>query len=124
MSPQPPGLPAAPPPGQPGPGQPGPGQPPPGYYAPPYGYSPRGTNLLAILALVFAFVFAPAAIVLGHIARRQIQQTGEDGDGLALAGMIVGYVFTGMLVLFCLGYAVFLVAFLGIFGAAGAAGAG
>ena len=32
------------------------------------------------------------AIVLGHIARRQIRQTGEAGDGMALAGLILGYV--------------------------------
>ena len=90
-------------------------QPPPPYQyqqpPPYYGYPPpsRGTNTMAILALVFAFVFAPAAIVLGHVARKQIQQTGEDGDGLALAGLIVGYVFTGMTVLFCVAYIVFAV---------------
>jgi hypothetical protein len=80
-----------------------------GYPPPYYGYPPppRGTNTMAILALVFAFVFAPAAIVLGHIARKQIQQTGEDGDGMALAGMIIGYVFTGLTVLLCVGYVVF-----------------
>jgi len=45
---------------------------------------------MAILALVLAFVLAPAGIVLGVIARKQIRQTGEEGDGLALAGIIVG----------------------------------
>jgi predicted RNA-binding protein with TRAM domain len=30
-------------------------------------------------------------IVLGHIARAQIRRTGQDGDGLALAGLIIGY---------------------------------
>ena len=93
-------------------------QPPPHPYQQPYqspppyhGYPPppRGTNILAILALVFAFVFAPAAIVMGHIARKQIQQTGEEGDGLALAGLIMGYVFTGLTLLFCVGYVVFVV---------------
>jgi len=83
-------------------------QPPPPYYAYP---PPRGTNTMAILALVFAFVFSPAAIVLGHIARKQIQQTGEEGDGLALAGLIIGYVFTGLTLLFCVGYMIFVVVF-------------
>ncbi|HUZ53202.1 MAG TPA: DUF4190 domain-containing protein [Streptosporangiaceae bacterium] len=32
------------------------------------------------------------AVVLGHIARRQIRQTGEQGAGMALAGLILGYV--------------------------------
>jgi peptidyl-prolyl cis-trans isomerase B (cyclophilin B) len=31
------------------------------------------------------------AIVLGHMARRQIQQRGEQGAGLALTGLILGY---------------------------------
>jgi hypothetical protein len=70
------------------------GQPPYGApgYGPPPGYPPyaRGTNTMAILSLVLAFVFAPAGIILGVMARKQIRQTGEEGDGLALAGIIVG----------------------------------
>src|SRR5881628_3750172 len=88
---------------QPGYGQPGYGQPgyaPPGYAPPGYGgyppYYRRPTNTLAILALVFAFVFAPAGLVLGIMARKQIERTGEEGAGLALAGTIVGGVFTGI----------------------------
>jgi hypothetical protein len=54
---------------------------------------------MAILALVFAFVFAPAGIVLGVMARKQIQTTREEGDGLALAGIIVGSIITGIYVL-------------------------
>jgi hypothetical protein len=80
--------------------QPGYG-PPPGYGA--YGYPPPGyrrpTNTMAILALVFAFVFAPAGLVLGIIARKQVERTGEDGGGLALAGIIVGAIFTAIYVL-------------------------
>ena len=53
---------------------------------------------MAILALVFAFVFAPAGIVLGIVARKQIRQTGEEGDGLALAGIIVGGIATAFFV--------------------------
>jgi Domain of unknown function (DUF4190) len=68
-------------------------------YAPyPAGYVPP-TNTMAILSLVFAFVFAPAAIVFGHVAKRQIGRTGEQGDGLATAGLILGYLFTGLAVL-------------------------
>jgi hypothetical protein len=78
--------------GQPGYGMPGYG-PPPGY-----GY-PRPTNTLAILSLVMAFVFSPVGLVLGIVARRQIRQTGEQGDGLALAGIIVGGIGTALAVL-------------------------
>jgi hypothetical protein len=31
------------------------------------------------------------AIVLGHMARNQIKQTGEQGAGLALAGLVLGW---------------------------------
>ena len=79
-----------------------------GYGQQQYGYSgyappARGTNVMAILSLVFAFVFAPVGIVLGHIARRQIKQSNEQGEGLATAGLIISYVLTGLYVLGCLG---------------------
>ena len=32
------------------------------------------------------------AIVFGHVARHQIKRTGEQGAGLALAGLILGWV--------------------------------
>jgi hypothetical protein len=58
---------------------------------------------MAILSLVFAFVFAPAGIVLGHIAKRQLRTSGEGGGGLATAGLILSYIFTALWVLFCAG---------------------
>lgn len=83
---------------------PGYGPPPPGWGPPPspYGYAPPRppTNTLAILALVFAFVFAPAGIVLGVVARKQIERTGEEGHGLATAGLWVSVVFTALFVLY------------------------
>jgi hypothetical protein len=85
------------------------GYPPPGGYQsgyPIYVQPPQSTNTLAVVALVLAFVFAPAAIVCGHIARKQIRTSGESGDGLALAGLICGYVFTAGLVIVCGIYAV------------------
>jgi hypothetical protein len=66
-----------------------------------------GTNTLAILALVFAFVFAPAAIVMGAIARRQIRRTGEQGMGLATAGFVLGIVFTALSVLWIIAVVLF-----------------
>ncbi len=57
------------------------------------------TNGLAIASLACGlgqFVFGPLAtipaIVLGHVARHQIKRTGEQGAGLALAGLILGWV--------------------------------
>jgi len=88
-----------------------------GYGAPGYGtpgYVPvASTNVMAILALVFAFVFSPAAIVLGHLAKKQIRQTGEQGEGLATAGLWLGYIFTGIGVLVCAVYVIAAIFFIG-----------
>ncbi|WP_422747776.1 peptidylprolyl isomerase [Mycobacterium sp. WMMD1722] len=83
-----PDQPAGYPPGYPG-GYPPAG--PVGYPPPP---APRGTNALAIASLVCAFVFAPLGILFGHISLRQIKRTGEEGRGLAVAGLVLGYVLT------------------------------
>lgn len=53
------------------------------------------TNALAIVSLVLAIVCCVplsgvGAIVTGVIARKQIETTGQQGDGLALAGIIIG----------------------------------
>lgn len=89
-----------PPPGYPPP-PPGYGQPP-AYGQPPYGQAPygqppyggyappRGTNTLAIVAFIAAFLCSPAGIIMGIIARTQIKQRGEGGNGLALAAIIIG----------------------------------
>lgn len=57
-----------------------------------------GTNTMAILAIVFAFVAAPLGIVFGAIGRSQIRKTGQQGKGLATAGLVLGIVFTLLVV--------------------------
>lgn len=57
---------------------------------------------MAILSLVMAFVFWPLAIVFGHIGLAQIRRTGEEGRGLAVAGLVIGYTALGLLVLWLL----------------------
>jgi len=71
--------------------------------SPPQVYQPmlgvrRPTNGLAVASLVCGigqiviwFVGGVAAVILGHMALRQIRQTGEDGAGMARAGLILGY---------------------------------
>ena len=65
-------------------------------------------NALAIASLacgVAQFAFGPLAtipaIALGHVARHQIKRSGEQGAGLALAGLILGWaaVILGILIL-------------------------
>ena len=69
--------------------------PPPGAYAGYYGYpQPQPTNALAIVSLVCAFLFAPLGIIFGHISLLQIKKTGEDGRGLAIAGLVISYLIT------------------------------
>jgi undecaprenyl-diphosphatase len=49
------------------------------------------TNPLAVLSLVFAFVFSPLGIVFGHLAKRQVRRNHQAGDGIATAGLVIGY---------------------------------
>jgi hypothetical protein len=66
-------------------------------YAPPY--SPTPTNAMAVLSLVLAFVFPPAGVVVGLVARSQLKRSNEQGDGLATAGIILSAVFTAAILL-------------------------
>ena len=84
-----------------------------------YAYAPR-TNSLAITSLVLSLVglvtwiTAIGGVITGHIALRQIGRTGEGGRGMAIAGLVVGYVLTGFLVLYVL-LLVFMFVGLGVF---------
>jgi hypothetical protein len=64
------------------------------------------TNSLAITSLICGiaqFMFGPLAtipaVVCGHMARSQIRRTGEQGAGMALAGLILGWIGVGFTVL-------------------------
>jgi hypothetical protein len=64
------------------------------------------TNGLAIASLIAGFAWLGwlgsfAAVVFGHAALKQIKQSGgrEQGAGLAVAGLVLGYMGVGTLVL-------------------------
>jgi len=57
------------------------------------GYQPQRTNTMAILGLVFAFVFSPLGVVFSAIGLKQVKERREGGRGLALAGLILSIVF-------------------------------
>ncbi|MEU5156867.1 DUF4190 domain-containing protein [Glycomyces sp. NPDC021274] len=80
-------------------------QPAPPPYAPyppqPYGYPPyvppRPTNGMAIAAMICGIVgvCSPIGIlglIFGSIAKRQIRETGEQGEGMATAGVVLGWI--------------------------------
>src|ERR1700682_1315593 len=78
-----------------------------------YTANPGQTNNLAVISLVagigsfFAHIIpgvggltvAIIAVVTGYMARNQIKQTGEQGYGMATAGMIIGIVHLALLAL-------------------------
>jgi hypothetical protein len=81
------------------------------------------TNTLAIISLVLSLVALPltfcygcgilfsiAAIILGFIARKEIKQSSgrQSGDGLALAGLIIGGITTALVILGAVCYLLFL----------------
>jgi hypothetical protein len=69
--------------------------------------APARTNPLAVAALICGIaefltmgLTALPAVVLGHVARSQIRRTGEAGSGLAMTGLILGWLAIAMWVLF------------------------
>ncbi|HEX6487450.1 MAG TPA: DUF4190 domain-containing protein [Candidatus Dormibacteraeota bacterium] len=76
------------------------------------------TNDMAIVSLVAGiagyliphpFIAGIVAVVTGHTARSQIKRTGEGGAGLALAGLILGYVHLALSILLTILVVLFLV---------------
>jgi len=70
---------------------------------------PARTNPLAIASLACGvgqpftgMLSTIPAIVLGHMARREIRRTGEDGVGLATVGLVLGWAGFALLVVACL----------------------
>ena len=83
----------------------------------------RKTNTMAIVSLVAGLVgwfMLPVvasiiAVITGHMARAQIRAShgAEDGDGMAIAGLILGYV---SLLLGVIGVILTILVFAGIIG--------
>ncbi|PYY63179.1 DUF4190 domain-containing protein [Curtobacterium sp. MCSS17_011] len=67
-------------------------------------------SLLAVVAIALAFVAPIGGLVVGFIARRDVRLTGERGDGIAFAAILIGATLTlfGIIVPLFLGGAGFL----------------
>lgn len=78
-------------------------------------------STLAIVSLVtgilgwtfLPFIGAIVAIITGHLAKKEIRESGGilSGDGMALAGLILGYTMLGLTILGILVFVVILLAF-------------
>ncbi|MEW2519823.1 DUF1707 and DUF4190 domain-containing protein [Actinacidiphila alni] len=74
----------------------------------PYGYPPPPkTNGAAVGALVCSLVGgfsfglgSVGAVVLGHVAKKQIKERGDQGDGMATGGLVIGYLGVAFWILF------------------------
>jgi hypothetical protein len=72
----------------------------------PYPQYPQAamTNGMAIAAMVLGILWlywvgSILALIFGYVARDQIKRTGQSGDGMAIAGIVLGWVGVGFLVL-------------------------
>lgn len=76
-------------------------------YGQPYGYGfppPRRTNAMAVASMVLGILWiywigSILALVFGYVAKRQIQERGESGGGMATAGIVLGWIGVGVLAL-------------------------
>ncbi|MCW2889639.1 MAG: hypothetical protein QOE54_6897 [Streptosporangiaceae bacterium] len=82
-------------------------QQPPNYYGPGGPVYQARTNGLAITAMIMGIlgfltcgVTSVLALIFGHIASGQIKRTGENGQGMALTGIILGWILTGLWILY------------------------
>lgn len=86
--------------------------PPPQYQQPyppqqPYGYPyppapARSTNGMAIAAMVLGIVWvywigSILAVIFGHVALNEIRRTKQGGEGMAIAGIVLGWIGVGIL---------------------------
>jgi hypothetical protein len=83
---------------QPAPYQPPYGSQPPYGGPPPYGYAPppKSTDGKAIGSLIASLLWvfgvgSAVAVVLGHLSRSQARREGREPSGLAMAGLVIGY---------------------------------
>lgn len=77
--------------------------PPPGYGPPPVGQTTNGLSVASmVLGIVWVFgIGSILAVIFGFVARKQIKDSGgrQSGGGMALAGIILGFVGVASLIL-------------------------
>ena len=58
-----------------------------------YDYTKLNTLAVVSLATAISWVGSVAGIITGHIALAQIKRSGEKGRGLAITGLVLGYLY-------------------------------
>ncbi|MGA9346880.1 MAG: DUF4190 domain-containing protein [Nocardioidaceae bacterium] len=76
------------------------------YYAP-----ARTTNGLAIASMVLGILWiywigSILALIFGYVARKQIRERNQSGDGMAIAGIVLGWIGVGVIGLLILVFAI------------------
>lgn len=82
----------------------------------------RGTNTMAVVSLIAAIcgltvvpvIGSIVGAITGHMAKRQIAETGEEGSGMATAGLVISYITIGLTILLVIGSILFFVVFAGV----------
>ncbi|WP_283132803.1 DUF4190 domain-containing protein [Rhizohabitans arisaemae] len=85
-------------------------------YGPQYGHQPRATNGMAVASLICGLVGLLACgvtsvvgVILGHVSLNQLKRSGEEGRGMAVAGLVTSYIVLA-------GWLLFAIFFFGVFG--------
>jgi hypothetical protein len=85
-------------------------------YQQPYGYpvymAPPSANGMAIASMVLGILWlywvgSILALIFGYVARDQIKKNGQSGDGMAIAGIVLGWIGVGFLLLGLVGAVAF-----------------
>lgn len=89
--------------------------PPPAYGQPPYPYPypyppARSTNGMAIASMVLGIVWvywigSILALIFGYLALSEIRKSKQAGEGMAIAGIVLGWIGVGILVIVLLSIA-------------------
>lgn len=89
----------------------------------PYGRKDSALAIVSLVSGLVAWTFIPiigaiAAIITGHLAKKEIRDSGGmfSGDGMALAGLILGYVQLGLILLSIIAIVVAVLVFMPTFG--------
>ena len=67
-----------------------------GYYPAPMMPRTNGFAVGALICGLVPFFGGIPAVIFGHVARGQIKRTGERGDGVAVAGLVLGYLWIAL----------------------------